>query len=302
MSTIAIIVVFFALGLCARVLVAEPAHLVRWLNNFIIYISLPAIILSKVPFLNITAEVLVPVAFAWLWLLIGWFLVRAICRHQQWPRQLEGALVMLVVMGNTSYLGLPLIQAAFGNGALAYAIFYDQLGGFLMLSTVGLLLVALYAPGENEGKPDLRRVLRNVVTFPPIITLVVALLVPIEPLVSALANELSLIGRLLLPAALFVLGIQFQARLLPEHRKPLVIGISLKMILAPVVATLYILVLGSSYEVRVATVFEAAMPCMITPGLLAMNAGIAPRFIAALLGYSTVFAFISLPIVYLLLS
>ena len=56
-----------------------------------------------------------------------------------------------------------------------------------------------------------------------------------------------------------------------------------------------------STEIRAATVFEAAMPSMITPGLLAISAGIAPRFIATFLGYSTVFALISLPIVVMLL-
>jgi hypothetical protein len=35
---------------------------------------------------------------------------------------------------------------------------------------------------------------------------------------------------------------------------------------------------------------------------MAMHAGIAPRFIATLLGYSTVFAFISLPLIAWLLT
>jgi len=99
-----------------------------------------------------------------------------------------------------------------------------------------------------------------------------------------------------MPAALFVLGVQFQPKLLPEHIAPLLSAIGLKMIVAPFVALIIVVGLGSTNEVRIATVFESAMPSMITPGLMAMHAGIAPRFVATLLGYSTVFAFLSLPL------
>lgn len=306
MTTIAIIVVFFSLGLAARVLVANFHSLTYWLNKLIIYIFLPAIILLKVPFLELSADILVPVGFAWLWLLAGWILVVALSRWQNWPRQTEGALIILVAMGNTSFLGLPLIQSLFGDGVLAYAIFYDQLGSFLVLSTVGLFLVALYKPVQEEGSTvSMKQALMSVVSFPPIITLVIALTLPVESLVTFVADELGFLGLLLMPSALFVIGVQFQARLLPEHRAPLAMGIALKMVIAPLVAVAYLWALSGStavgYAARAATVFEAAMPCMITPGLLAINAGIAPRLIATVLGYSTLFASVSLPIVYFLI-
>ena len=74
-------------------------------------------------------------------------------------------------------------------------------------------------------------------------------------------------------------------------------AITLKMVIAPLLALSILMLLGSTGNVRIATVFESAMPSMITPGLIAMQAGIAPRFIPTLLGYSTVFAFVSLPLV-----
>ena len=78
--------------------------------------------------------------------------------------------------------------------------------------------------------------------------------------------------------------------------------IGLKMIAAPLVALIIVVNLGSSDEVRIATVFEFAMPSMITPRLMAIHAGIALRFVATLLGYSTVFAFLSLPLIAWLLT
>ena len=105
-----------------------------------------------------------------------------------------------------------------------------------------------------------------------------------------------------MPAALFVLGVQFQPKLLPEHKIPLFSAIALKMLVAPILALLIVETLGTNAEVRIASVFESAMPSMITPGLMAIHAGIAPRFVATLLGYSTVVAFITLPVIAWLLT
>jgi len=50
------------------------------------------------------------------------------------------------------------------------------------------------------------------------------------------------------------------------------------------------------------TIFESAMPPMITAGAVAIMAGLAPRLSAAMVGYGILFAFVSLPIVYQLLQ
>jgi len=130
----------------------------------------------------------------------------------------------------------------------------------------------------------------------------IAVFIPFDTIMPLMSSTLTVLGKLLMPAALFALGVQFQPRLLPEHKIPLVSAIVLKMMIAPLVAWLILIGLSSTGDLRIATIFEAAMPSMITPGLMAIHAGIAPRFIATLLGYSTVFAFVSLPLVAWLLT
>ena len=53
-------------------------------------------------------------------------------------------------MGNTSFLGYPMVLAFFNDAVLVYAIFFDQLGGFLILSTYGSIIVAFYSPQSNK--------------------------------------------------------------------------------------------------------------------------------------------------------
>jgi predicted permease len=301
---IIVIVALFLLGFLSRRVIREPAHIVKWLNSFIIYLAMPALILLKVPSLALSADMMIPAGVAWAWLLVGSMMVLALSRLLAWPRATEGAMLLLVTMGNTSFLGYPMVLAFFNDTVLGYAIFFDQLGGFLILSTFGLIVIALYTPSPNgqAGQVKLVQIGKRVFSFPPFIALLVAVSVPLESAMVLLSVPLSLLGQLLMPAALFVLGVQFQPKLLPEHKVPLYSAIALKMLVAPILALLIVESLGSNADVRAATVFEAAMPSMITPGLMAIHAGIAPRFVATLLGYSTVVAFISLPLVAWLLT
>lgn len=307
------IIGFFLVGFAARRVIPEPALIVKWLNYFIIYVSLPSIILLKVPQLTFSTQVIIPAVAAWSWLFLGAVITLALSRWLKWARPTEGAMLLLVTMGNSSFLGYPMVLAFFGDAALAYAIFFDQLGGFLILSTYGFIVVAIYTPSaqltegfqiserslpaKSAAQVSVHQILTRVFTFPPFISLMVALFLPIDGVVLLLKPAFNLIAYLLMPAALFVLGVQFQPRLLPQHKVPLCIGIALKMIVAPALALLIVFLLGGSQDVRNATVFESAMPSMVTPGLMAIAAGIAPRFVATMLGYCTVVGFVTLPII-----
>jgi len=298
------IVGLFLFGFLARRVVSEPTTVVKWLNNYIVYLAMPALILLKVPTIALSSEMMIPAGVAWAWLLISSGTVICLSRWLDWPRPTEGALLLLVTMGNTSFLGYPMVLAFFNDSVLAYAIFFDQLGGFLILSTFGLIVVAIYTPSKSSGvaQVKLTEIIKKVFTFPPFIALMIAVFIPFDTIMPLMSSTLTVLGKLLMPAALFALGVQFQPRLLPEHKIPLVSAIVLKMMIAPLVAWLILIGLSSTGDLRIATIFEAAMPSMITPGLMAIHAGIAPRFIATLLGYSTVFAFVSLPLVAWLLT
>ena len=298
------IIGFFLIGFAARRFIAEPRFLVKWINHFIIYISLPAIIFLKVPQLEFSNQVIIPAIAAWVWLFCGIALTLLLSRWLSWTRPIEGAVLLLVTMGNTSFLGYPMVLAFFDDTVLSYAIFYDQLGGFLILSTYGSIIVSIYSSPPQDtsmakslSRSETLKIVKKIATFPPFISLFISLTLPVSELVSAVEPALNLIASLLMPAALFILGVQFQPHLLPEHKVPLLLAISLKMMLAPLMAIVIVAILGGSIDVRNATVFESAMPSMVTPGLMAIAAGIAPRFVVTMLGYCTLVGFVTLPII-----
>ncbi len=104
------------------------------INVFIINVALPAMILLKVPSLVIDANALVPVASAWLVILGTALIICVLAKINNWPASTLGALLLVVPLTNTAYLGLPLMNALSNDTVVAYGALYDQFGTFLGLA------------------------------------------------------------------------------------------------------------------------------------------------------------------------
>ncbi len=273
-----------------------PGNTAQVLNLFVIYVSLPALILVKVPELVFSADVLVPVATPWLMLGLSSLMVLLASRMFHWPQTVTGALLLVVCLGNTSFLGIPMVESFFGSSGIPYALLYDQLGSFLGLSTYGALVVAAFAQGTRV---DVWQILRRILTFPPFIALLAALGLRYVPsAVNLYQGMLEHVAATLVPVVMVAVGFQLKLRLSPGLMKPLMTGLFVKMAVAPLLALglWYCFGIGS-LPARVA-VFEAGMPPMVTAGAIAIGAGLAPELTAAMVGLGIVLSFLTLPVLY----
>ncbi|MFA7404480.1 MAG: AEC family transporter, partial [Pelobacteraceae bacterium] len=124
-----------SLGILFRRLKAFPPETVQVLNMFALYVSLPALILLKVPQIIFSGEILVPIAVAWGALVISAALIAALSRIYNWPASVTGVLLLVVPLGNTSFMGVPMISAFFGDAGLRHLVVYDQFGTMLIFAT-----------------------------------------------------------------------------------------------------------------------------------------------------------------------
>lgn len=271
----------------ARVL---PERAPEVLNAVVIWVCLPAAILDLVPRIAPSRELLWIAVLPWALVAIGALLVRA-CRL---PRRTEGALLVTAVLGNTSFLGYPVIRALYGEDALATAIVYDQLGSFLLLSTYASVVLARFSSGEL---PSVRTLAIEVLRFPPLVALVIALVIAISgvTLPDLLARPIAMAGAAMLPLVLLALGLGLKVTIAEHHRKPLAIGLGLKLAVLPAIALGALVVLSSGEPARVA-LLESAMPPMVTAGVLAAGADLEPDLSYAMTGLGLVLSLVTLPI------
>lgn len=252
------------------------------LNAYVIHVALPAVVLRQIPAISISAELLFPALLPWLLLVLSAGAVLAVARWRQWSRPVTGALLLVVPLGNTSFLGLPLVHSFWGEAGLPYAIIYDQLGSFIALSTYGIWIVSRYADGP---KPTLQLVLNRVFHFTPFLALLAGLLLTFLPLPRLLDEVFARIGATLVPVILVAVGLQWKLSLPADLRAPLAAGLALKLIAMPLLAFALVRGLGIAGLAGQVSVFEAGMASMITAGAMAMNAGLAPRLAAAMVGF-----------------
>lgn len=272
-----LILICLIVGVILRWTGQFPESSPKVLNGFVIWISLPALILVQIPGLlekiEFHWELLIPVSMAWILFFLSLCFFMVLARFTFWSRRQIGALVLTAGLGNTSFVGFPLLRSLMGEEAIPVGILIDQLGSFLVLSSCGILFASFYSP--REGKTvGARDVIRKVGTFPPLIALAFSVLLwalGILPREAALPVLQPLAGTLV-PLALVAVGFQLKVSPLRFRRqwRPLMTGLSFKLICAPLFFYgLYWIALDSqSFTTRV-TLLEAAMAPMITAGVVA---------------------------------
>ncbi len=289
MSNIAVVVIALVIGLLLQRTKRFPDNAAATLNLYVIYVALPALILAEIPKLSFSHEALVPVAAAWIIMLFSAVLTWGTARALKWSRELTGALMLLVPLGNTGFVGIPLIEAHLGPSAIPYAILYDQLGTFIALNTYGVVVACYYSSGSTSAV----KILRNIVVFPPFIALFIAfatsLFVYPEWLLAALAR----ISSTLVPVVMVAVGLQWRLTLSREYLSPLMLGLLYILLVSPVFACLGLWLFDIQGLAAQVVILEAAMPAMISAGVLAISHNLVPRFASSLVGYSLLIGLVS---------
>ncbi|MBU1137402.1 MAG: AEC family transporter [Proteobacteria bacterium] len=298
MENFILIFICLAAGIILQRLTVFADNAPLTLNLYVIWIALPALILRQVPTLSFSMDLFILILMPWFMTGLGAVMVVIASRLFSWSREVTAVLLLTVPLGNTSFLGIPMIAAFFSTDMVSYGIIYDQFGSFLALATYGSLVLAFYSKQEQQGAGAITR---RILTFPPFLALLTALLFAKQLQQPAIAGSLALIGSSLVPVVMFAIGLQLKIRLAPGQGLPFCFGLTVKLIIAPVAALLICQLLGLDTPASRIAIFEAGMPPMVTAGAMAMSAGLAPKLTAALVGWGILLSFASLSLLALFL-
>lgn len=282
MSNLLVVLICLTIGLLLQKNRHLPVSFALSLNTYVIYVALPALILFEIPHLTLDSRALLPVAFAWIVMVASALLTWFIAKRAGWSRGVTGALMLTVPLGNTGFLGIPLIDALLGREAVAYAILYDQFGTFIALNTWGSFVAAYYSGGVTSWK----KLARTIVSFPPFIALVVAFVTFPLQFPAVFSSVLERISSTLVPVVMVAVGLQWQLRLERNMIFPLGLGLVITLFVTPLLAWVLLYLLGIHNLAAQVVVLQAAMPAMISAGVLAINYQLAPRLASSLVGYS----------------
>jgi len=180
------------------------------LNRFVYYVALPALFVISMARVNIDAVLNWPFLAAMGGAQLATFVLALAVARVAFPGRLGRLSLhgMAAVFGNTGYMGIPLLQTAFGEAGVLPAVVATVWHGAVVM---GLGIVLLEAD-FNRGDGPIRlvgSVLGGIVRSPLILSaaLGLALSALSLPLPTALARFLDILSAAAAPCALFAMGL-----------------------------------------------------------------------------------------------
>jgi len=262
----------------------------KGINTWLLYIALPAVSFKYLPKVDWSWEMLFPILSTVLAAIGGWVFMLFYSRMKNYSGRSRSTMELASGYSNTSFIGFPLITAFYGEKYLSIAIICDQTM-FLMLSTMGI--VAALKGGSKSGKVDPKFILKRLVTFPPFIGCVSALILSqfinldfAEPMFDKLASTVA-------PLALFSVGLQLKfngwRKLIPQISTSMLY----KLILMPLMVLILAIVFGIKGDIAKISIFEAAMPTVITASIIAEQYRLNTKLINLIIGISILVGFVT---------
>ncbi len=299
MENFVIITTFLLIGMTLRHIPEFPNATGSILNLFVIYISLPALVLLKIPELIFSEALLLPALMPWGALLLSFTVILIFSKALKWNRSTTGCLLLLIPLGNTAFLGIPMVKTFFGEQGIPYALIYDQIGSSIALVTYGSLILAIY--GSKESKVSITAIVKKIIKFPPFIALILAFSLKAFAYPSIAIDILKILSSTLVPLVMIAVGFQLTLQLDRRFFLPLSIGLFVKLILTPLTALLFCKSTGINGSAANISIFQAGMPPMVSAGALAITANLSPALAAALVGLGIILSFATLPLLYQML-
>ena len=261
-------------------LIPKDAH--KSINIWVLYLALPAVSFKYIPKIQWSAEMLFPALSTIIVWAGSWIFMEFYCRYKKYGQRSRSTLELASGFSNTSFIGFPLIMAYYSEQDLSIAIICDQVL-FLLLSTAGIIGAIKGNKNENNGiKASF--ILKRLLTFPPFIGCVLALslsflfdLSVAEPFFDKLVATVG-------PLALFSVGLQLKFKGWKQQVSQISMATFYKLILAPALVLSAALLLGIKGQIARISVFEAAMPTLITGSLLAEQFRLNARLINLIIG------------------
>ena len=286
-----LIIICISAGMILSRLRLLPADAHKGVNAWVINIALPALALRYVPEIEWSSHLLLPLIGPLLVWTGAWLFVRIYDRKKRLPKDSRTALWVTCGLGNTAFLGFPMIAAFYGEQEIHHAVVFDQMT-FLIFSSLGVITI-LRASSENTEDLNFAFFIKKILRFPPFLGCLFALIIsrfadfsPVNPLLDKLVATMS-------PMALFSIGLQLKFGALKQEWKLISAGLIYKLLLAPFLILLLAFLLRSTGTAAKISVFEAAMSSHITASLLTGQHGLNPRYCSLIVGMGIVAGFIT---------
>jgi len=260
------IALYLAFGYLFKIFIKDNS---KELVEFIIYFSLPSIVFVKIYPLILDNDVLELVFMFNTIIIVNLILSFFVGKFFKLDKKTLATFMIVATFGNTSFIGFSYIDAFYGQDYIVYALVYDLFGSFLLLVSLGMVIIN-WGSGNHV---NFKSIARSVLFFPPIIMFFITVIAKNFEVPTFALNTMENIGATLVPIAMIAIGMKLELKNIFYKFKLVSAAMVIKMIIVPIV----VLILFQIFYNLDDTWLEAAMPPMTMAVVLAIKGGLDER-------------------------
>lgn len=243
----------------------------KQLVDFIIYFSLPAIVFSKIYPLQLDTKILWLIFMFMAIIFFNLFLSYTIGKMMRLSRVTLATFMIMATFGNTSFIGFSYIDAFYGQDYIVYGVIYDIFGSFLLLVSVGMIIITWGSGRKNS----VLNISKSIFLFPPMIMFIITIFAKNFEIPKFLIYTSTNLGATLVPIAMIAIGMKLELKHIFTKLHIVTVAVVLKMLIIPIIVLFVFKYFYGIDETWVkVTIIEVAMPPMTMAAVLAIKGGL----------------------------
>lgn len=243
----------------------------KQLVDFIIYFSLPAIVFSKIYPLSLDTKILWLILMFMAIIFFNLFLSYTIGKIMRLSRVTLATFMIMATFGNTSFIGFSYIDAFYGQDYIVYGVIYDIFGSFLLLVSVGMIIITWGSGRKNS----VLNISKSIFLFPPMIMFIITIFAKNFEIPKFLIYTSTNLGATLVPIAMIAIGMKLELKHIFTKLHIVTVAVVLKMLIIPIIVLFVFKYFYGIDETWVkVTIIEVAMPPMTMAAVLAIKGGL----------------------------
>ena len=243
----------------------------KQLVDFIIYFSLPSIVFSKIYPLSLDTKILWLIFMFMAIIFFNLFLSYCVGKMMRLNRVTLATFMIMATFGNTSFIGFSYIDAFYGQDYIVYGVIYDIFGSFLLLVSVGMIIITWGSGRKNS----ILNISKSIFLFPPMIIFFITIFAKNFEVPKFIIYTSQNLGSTLVPIAMIAIGMKLELKHIFSRLHIVTVAVVLKMLIVPIIILFTFKYFYGVDETWVkVTLIEVAMPPMTMAAVLAIKGGL----------------------------
>ncbi len=286
------IIVMILIGTLSKKIGLLKENDVETLNNIVLNIALPCMIFNALYTADVSLLPRLSILTVYMLItsLIVGVLTYLLLNFLGWDRKKIWSLVIVVVLGNTGFLGYPITQGIFGNEGMIRAVFCD-ISTSIIFVVLSFILILIF---DGEIKVAIRKIL----TFVPLWSIILGIAFNIFnlPITSVGSTVVTYLAGATIPLIMLSLGLSLNMNGLRNHLKEAGLASIIKLVIYPLIALGVLSLLNITGFERTIGFLEAAMSSAMIGLVLAVSYKLDWELTSDCIFTSTVFSLVTIPI------